>query len=206
MNINFNELILDNIGQWPLPVKYATAFIAAILITGLGYWWFVSPKYEEIKTLKQKEVELKSQFELKQQQAANLDAYKVQLNEINMRLEDMLRQLPAQNEMPALLEDISKTGVASGLIFELFAPQPEIIHDFYVELPIKIEVLGHYNQLAIFLSRVAQMKRIVTLHDFVITPFQVENATLANKPVAPSVTEKDLLEMKLIAKIYRYKT
>lgn len=99
--------------------------------------------------------------------------------------------------MPGLLEDISKTGVASGLKFELFAPQPEVVHEFYVERPIKISVVGTYFQLAMFISRVAEMSRIVTLHDFSI-------AGLSSKD--NKVVSEDELVMNITAKIYRYRT
>lgn len=99
--------------------------------------------------------------------------------------------------MPGLLEEISKTGVASGLTFELFAPQPEVSHDFYVELPIKISVVGTYFQLAMFVSRVAQMNRIVTLHDF-----SIEGVSSKDQKIVSG----DELVMNITAKIYRYRT
>jgi type IV pilus assembly protein PilO len=147
--------------------------------------------------LQKQEVSLKTDFENKQHQAANLQAYRNQLELMNARFGAMLKQLPAKNEMPGLLEEISKTGVASGLKFELFAPQPEIKHDFYVELPIKISVIGTYMQLAMFLSRVAEMSRIVTLHEFTISGVSSKD----NKPVS-----EDELVMSITAKIYRYRS
>lgn len=99
--------------------------------------------------------------------------------------------------MPGLLEEISKTGVASGLRFDLFAPQPEVVHDFYVELPIKIAVVGTYFQLAMFISRVAQMNRIVTLHDFTIEGVSSKDQ---------KAVSGDELVMNITAKIYRYRT
>ena len=116
---------------------------------------------------------------------------------MNEYFELLLRQLPAKNEMPGLLEEISKTGVASGLKFELFAPQAEVKHDFYIELPIKITVVGTYMQLALFLSRVAQMHRIVTLHEFSISGATSKD----NKTVS-----EDELVMNITAKIYRYRS
>lgn len=154
-------------------------------------------KFEQYESLKQQEAPLKARFELKQHQASNLHAYQNQMKIMQERFGHMLKQLPAQNEMPGLLEDISKTGVASGLTFELFAPLPEVSHDFYIELPIKIAVVGHYHQLAVFVSRVAQMKRIVTIHDFVIEPVASEQRK--------NETGNQLV-MKMTAKIYRYRT
>lgn len=194
--IELSELTLENIGQWPLVIKYLLVSVLVILVLGLGYWLIIKPNFEEYDTLLSQEVTLKATFESKQQQAANLNAYKNQLKIMNERFGHMIKQLPAQTEMPALLEDISKTGIASGLTFELFAPMPEVAHDFYYELPINITVVGNYHQLALFLSRVVEMSRIVTLHDFDIV------AVPNDKKSADS---GDLLEMKIMAKIYRYR-
>lgn len=195
-NFNLNELTLDDIGHWPNPVKYAVLAIIFSLIVGLGYWIIIARSLEEYDSLVREEKNLKQQFERKQYLASNLQAYKNQIAIMQEKFGDMLRQLPTKNEMPGLLEDISKTGIASGLVFESFAPEPEVIHDFYIELPIKIAVLGNYHQLAVFLSRVAQMRRIVTLHDFQVTVADKEKQKENN----------DLLLMKLTAKIYRYRT
>lgn len=194
---SLSDLTFDNIGQWPLLVKYLFAFIIAAILIGLGYWFMIKPTLEQMDTLAVQEKTLKADFERKQQLGVNLQQYKAQLNVMNERFGAMLRQLPTQNEMPGLLEDISKIGVSSGLTFELFAPQPEITHDFYMELPIDIMVLGNYHQLAVFLSRVAQMNRIVTLHDFEITVVSKDKQ---------KANSGDILEMKITAKIYRYRT
>jgi len=195
--LNLNELTLENVGQWPQAVKIAVVAIVFFLVIGLGYWFIAKGNFEQYESLKTQETTLKADFELKQNQSANLQAYRNQMQIMQERFGTMLKQLPTETEMPGLLEDISKTGIASGLTFELFAPMPEIQHDFYIELPIKINVVGSYHQLAVFLSRVAKMDRIVTLHDFVI-----ERAT--------SDTDKkgsgDRLLMKMTAKIYRYHT
>jgi type IV pilus assembly protein PilO len=116
---------------------------------------------------------------------------------MNERFGAMLKLLPAKNEMPGLLEEISKTGVTVGLKFDLFAPQPEIKHDFYIEVPIKITVVGSYMQLATFLSRVAEMSRIVTLHEFTISGLSSKDTK------TPS---EDILVMSITAKIYRYRS
>ena len=121
------------------------------------------------------------------------------------RFGNMLKQLPTQNEMPGLLEDISKTGIASGLVFELFAPLPEVLHDFYIELPIKTVMVGNYHQFAIFLSRVAQMSRIVTLHDFTIERWASDNGK-PKDTLDHQDTSGDQLRMEMTIKIYRYRT
>lgn len=195
-SINLSELTLDNIGQWPLPIKMGSIAGVAFLIIALGYWLIVKANFEQLASMEAQEVTLKTDFETKQRQAANLQAYRNQLELMNERFGTMLKLLPAKNEMPGLLEEISKTGVASGLKFELFAPQAEVKQDFYVELPIKITVIGTYMQLAIFLSRVAEMSRIVTLHEFSI-------AGLTSKD--NKVVSEDELVMNITAKIYRYR-
>ncbi|MFI4919381.1 MAG: type 4a pilus biogenesis protein PilO [Legionellales bacterium] len=195
--ISFNELTLDNIGQWPMPMKIGVILGINILIIVLGYWLIIKANFGDFAMLSQQEATLKTEFELKQHQASNLQAYHLQLESMNERFGALLKQLPAKNEMPGLLEEISKTGIASGLKFELFAPQPEVVHDFYVELPIKITVEGTYSQLARFLSRVAEMNRIVTLHEFSVEGL----SSMKDKTVS-----EDELVMNITAKIYRYRT
>lgn len=197
IDLNLNELTLDNIGQWPSSIKIGTLVATFIFVAFMGYWFIIKENFRQIDGLKSQEITLREEFELKQQQAANLQSYRNQLQIMQERFGNMLRQLPTKNEMPGLLEDISKTGIASGLSFESFKPLPEIQHDFYIELPIKIAVIGNYHQLGVFLSRVAQMGRIVTLHDFEVT--QAEKGK-------QSQSSNDLLLMKLTAKIYRYRS
>lgn len=202
MNLNFNlkELTVDNVGKWPLPVKIGVMAIMSILVFGLGYNLVIQPNIDQYNSLSLKEEKLKTEFETLQRKASNLNAYKNQMEVMQERFGNMLKQLPTQNEMPSLLEDISKTGIASGLTFELFAPAPEIKHDFYIELPIQIVVIGNYHQLATFLSRVSEMSRIVTLHDFVLeAPSQVKSD---NK----KADQGEQLTMKITATIYRYRT
>lgn len=196
-SINLNELSLNNVGQWPIAVKLGSIIGLGILVIGLGYWFLIQSIFEQLDGLQVQETSLKTDFESKQQQAVNLQAYRNQLALMNERFGTMLKQLPAKNEMPGLLEEISKTGVAAGLKFELFAPQPEIKHDFYVELPIKMTVVGTYMQLAVFLSRVAEMNRIVTLHEFSISG--------ASSKETQTVSEDELV-MNITAKIYRYRS
>ncbi|AWN73752.1 type 4a pilus biogenesis protein PilO [Legionella anisa] len=195
-NINLNELTLENVGQWPLVVKICVLIGVSILIIALGYWLIIQDNFTQFNSLKGQEATLKTDFENKQRQLFNLPAYRLQLQVMMERFALMLKQLPEKNQMPGLLEDISKTGVASGLRFELFAPQPEVVHDFYVERPIKISVVGTYFQLAMFISRVAEMNRIVTLHDFTIKGVSSKD----NK-----VVSEDELVMNITAKIYRYR-
>lgn len=195
IDININDLNLENIGQWPTPAKFGLIGFMFIFIVGLGYWFFVQSNLDELDSLRTQEISLKSEFEMKQHQASNLDAYRNQMHIMEERFGNMLKQLPTENEMPGLLEDISRTGIASGLTFELFAPLPEVHHDFYIELPIKIEVIGDYQQFAVFLNRVAQINRIVTLHDFVVE---------GGAPDQQKTNPGGKLSMKMTVKIYRY--
>lgn len=194
--VNLSELTLENVGQWPTAVKIGVIAGLSFLIIALGYWLVVKANFEQYETLQTQEATLREEFEKKQHQASNLQAYRNQLQLMNERFGTMLRQLPAKNEMPGLLEEISKTGVTSGLNFELFAPQAEVVHDFYIELPIKITVVGTYMQLAMFLSRVAEMNRIVTLHEFTIQGESSKDS---------KTVSEDELVMNITAKIYRYR-
>ncbi len=195
-NINLNDLAFENISDWPKEVKLGAIVILMAVVVGLGYWVFVKSKFETYDSLQRQETDLKADFERKQHLASNLQAYRNQIEVMTELFGNMLKKLPTKDEMPGLLEDISRTGIASGLTFELFAPQKEIKHDFSIEIPIKIEVIGDYHQLAIFLSRVAEMGRIVTLHGFVIQPAGSDKQT----------ANQEKLIMKLTAKIYRYRT
>ncbi len=140
--------------------------------------------------VKAEEQQLRLTFENKQRKAANYDAYKAQLAQIEQSFGTMLRQLPGETEIPSLIVDISQTGLASGLQEKLFQPQPEIPRDFYAEKPIKIRLSGGYHEIANFVSGVAALPRIVTLHDINITP--------EGKDVF------DSLSLEVTAQTYRY--
>lgn len=190
---NWNELTLEHIGKWPKSYQLGFIFVVSLGLWFLGYWFIIKPNVSHYQTLKTQEHVLKASFELKQSQVSSLPQLHQQIQLINKSFDEMLTLLPAQNEMPGLLEDISKQGLSLGLRFELFAPDPEIIHDFYIELPIKITVLGTYRQLAIFVSNIAQMNRLVTLH------------ALSIKPAASKDGKGEALVMNITAKIYRYR-
>jgi type IV pilus assembly protein PilO len=195
--LNWHELTLENVGQWPRPFKVGMFLGASMLSFALGYWLLIQDNFVQYERLKAQELSLKVDFENKQAQLFNLEEYRQQLAVMNKRFASMLKQLPAKNEMPGLLEEISKTGLAAGLKFTLFAPQAELRHDFYVELPIKISVVGSYFQLAQFLSRVAEVDRIVTWHEFSIEGVSSK---------AQQMILDDALVMNITAKIYRYRT
>lgn len=185
----------ENFGRWPMPVKIGVLLGMGILISALGYWLIIQDSFTNYARLKAQEVTLKADFASKQRQVVNLADYRQQSENMKERFASMLKQLPEKKEMSALLEEISQTGIASGLKLELFAPQPEVTHDFYVELPIKISVIGNYFQLAVFLSRVAEMNQMVTLHEFTVEGMAFEDH---------KVVLADELVMNITAKIYRF--
>jgi type IV pilus assembly protein PilO len=169
-----------------------TPFLVGLLVIALGYSLIIQKRFKHYDYLKAQEIILKAAFESKQHKLHSLLEYNQQINDLKERVQLMLNQFPKKNEIPGLLGQISKTGLASGLKFELFAPHEEIEHDFYVELPISLTVVGNYFQLAVFLSRIAELDRIVTLHQVCIE--------------RPSLRDKfgEELVMNIVAKIYRY--
>lgn len=187
-----NELDLSNIGDWPVVVK---AVIVVILCAVVGVAWYfldIKDQYEALARVERTEQDLREDFERKQAKAANLDAYRAQLAEMEESFGAMLQQLPDETEVPALLVDVSQTGLASGLEFELFKPEAEIPKDFYAELPISIRVRGSYHEFGSFVSGVAALPRIVTIHDIGITPGKGDEGAQSE------------LVMELTAKTYRY--
>lgn len=167
---DLNNLTIDNIGTWPVPVKVAFTILVCGVILGLSYWKDVSPLQETLQQEQEKEVGLKSTFEAKQKKAVNLNALKQQLEDIKETFGDLLKRLPNKTEVAALLVDISQQGLAAGLEFELFKPGAEQPADFYVELPIEIKVVGNYHAFGAFISGVSDLPRIVTNHNLRITP------------------------------------
>lgn len=193
MNVveELKSLDVNDVGRWPLPFRVAVIVILFVAVIGLGVWFtIVKDKGPQLERAQQEEQTLRQVFENKQRKAANYDEYRQQLAQIEESFGTMLRQLPAETEIPSLMVDISQTGLAAGLKEKLFAPQAEIPKDFYAEKPIRISLSGGYHEIANFVSGVAALPRIVTLHDIVITP---------NSPGS-----YDELTMEVTAKTYRY--
>jgi type IV pilus assembly protein PilO len=188
--IDINDLDLNNLGSWPAAVKSIAGAMVLIIVLALGYNFYLKDLLDQLYQSRATEVTLKEQFATKAFKAANLDAYKAQMTEMQTSFGALLRQLPSDTEVPGLLEDITRTGLGSGLEFEEIKLLPEAAQQFYIELPIQITVVGAYHDLATFVSGVASLPRIVTLHDFEI------------KPVEPGSTQK--LRMNILAKTYRY--
>ena len=161
---------LANIGTAPLLLKVMMIGIICLGILFAGYYLHHKNQLEDLKRVQAKETELKTTFKNKAEKAANLELYKVQLEEMRRTFGTLLRQLPSKTEIPALIVDISQTGLASGLEIELFKPQPESIQEFYAEKPINLRVKGDYHQFGTFASEIAALPRIVTLHNISLTP------------------------------------
>ncbi|MDH3860086.1 MAG: type 4a pilus biogenesis protein PilO [Gammaproteobacteria bacterium] len=185
------NLDANDVGRWPLPFRVGVIVIVFVLVVALGiYFFIVKDKAPLLERAQNEEQELRLTFENKQRKAANYDAYKAQLEQIEQSFGTMLRQLPGETEIPSLIVDISQTGLAAGLQEKLFVPQAEIPKDFYAEKPIKIRLTGGYHEIGNFVSGIAALPRIVTLHNINIT--------------RESNEEFDNLSMEVTAQTYRY--
>lgn len=201
---DFSNLDPDNIGAWPLPVKVACWLLAMVAVVVISYQLVLRDQHASLEVETQKEASLRSEFQLKVQDAANLDAYKAQMMEMTDSFSALLLQLPKDTEVPGLLDDISNNGQQSGLSFEAIDLQQEKKADFYIELPISIKVKGGYHDFGTFVSGVAGLPRIVTLHDFVITPTNVSDKKAAAGDDQARNSEE--LTMVILARTYRYKS
>lgn len=161
-----NDLDFEQLAIWPFEVKFVVGFVIAILTGVLGFYLLVNDKLPLLETAKAQEVELKNSYEAKYRIAINLQAYEEQLAKIQQDFSSMLRSLPTSNETPGLLDDITFVGTSAGLNFKLLNWQQEVPKEFYTELPIQMEVRGDYHDFGKFLSDVAGLPRIVTVHDF----------------------------------------
>lgn len=188
--VELSELDFNNVGSWPAAVKAIAAVLLAMLLLGLGYYFHIQDLEADLNNQVAQEQTLRQQYATKAFQAANLEAYTAQMKEMETSFGAMLRQLPSDTEVPGLLEDITRTGLGAGLEFEEIKLLPETAQQFYIELPIQITVTGNYHDLATFVSGVASLPRIVTLHDFDV------------KPASEDSTSQ--LRMQILAKTYRY--
>jgi type IV pilus assembly protein PilO len=186
---SINDLDFNESGEWPILVKITAIVLICAVIWGGGYYFLIKDKKVELEALEQKELELKKTFETKQAKAANLEAYKEQLAEMKVMFASMVEQLPKKSEVPDLLVDVTRTGLINGLEFELFQPQGERPIDFYAELPIQMTVTGNYHQFGEFVSGLAALPRIVTMHDLKLGPLSEKTGKMT---------------MNLTAKTYRY--
>ncbi|RLA49194.1 MAG: pilus assembly protein PilP [Gammaproteobacteria bacterium] len=189
-DFDINNLDFDNVGSWPAPIKLFiwVALLSAVVVG--GYYYHVEDLQLQLAEVEAKEITLKKDFEKKAFQAANLDAYRQQMVEMEESFGALISQLPSDTEVPGLLEDITNKGLLNGLNIASIDLQKEQAREFYVELPIAINASGSYHDLGAFISGMAGLPRIVTLHDFNISA----KGGNANN-----------LQMKIIAKTYRYK-
>ena len=184
-----NELDFKDIGNWPVAGRAIVIVVMFGALLFAGYWFHNKDQLVELDSAKARESGLKQTFESKQSKAANLQLYKEQLEVMKQSFGAMLRQLPDKTEVADLLVDVSQTGLANGLEFELFKPSGEQPREFYAELPIELRVVGTYHEFGGFVSGLAALPRIVTIHDITIAPDEKDSTRLA---------------MQAIAKTYRY--
>jgi type IV pilus assembly protein PilO len=193
MNIveELQSLDINDVGRWPGVFRGAVIAIVFVGVAALGIWFtIIKDKRPELERAKDDEVQLRLTFENKQHKAANYDKYKAQLTQMEQSFGTMLRQLPGETEIPSLIVDISQTGLAAGLQEKLFVPRAEIPRDFYAEKPINIRLSGGFHEIGNFVSGIAALPRIVTLHNITITPVQTG--------------EFDVLSLEVTAQTYRY--
>lgn len=189
MELSLSELDFNESGEWPFIIKLLAIVLLCLAIWGGGYYFIIKDKQTELLGLEQKEVQLKSEFETKTAKAINLEAYKIQMVEMKTTFASMLKQLPRKSEVPDLLIDISRTGLINGLEFELFKPEGERPVDFYAELPIAMKITGTYHQFGEFVSGIAALPRIVTLHNLTMLPLGKDSGKMS---------------LTITAKTYRY--
>ena len=193
MNIveELKSLDINDVGRWPFVFRAAVIAAVFVAVSVLGIWFtIIKDKAPVLERAQQEEQELKIAFENKQRKAANYDAYRAQLSQIEQSFGTMLRQLPGKTEIPSLIVDISQTGLAAGLQEKLFRPEAEIPRDFYAEKPIRIRLSGGYHEIANFVSGIAALPRIVTLHNIDIS--------------RESNDSFDRLSLEVTAQTYRY--
>ena len=178
--MDLRNLDTSNPGSWPLPVKLAACLLAGLLIGGAVWYFVVADQRTELEGLVQKQETLKKEFIDKQGRAANLEPLKQQLAQMELMLQQMLRQLPSKNEMPDLIVDVSQTALATGISNELFQPGAETAKEFYAEKPINLRMVGTYHQFGAFVSGVASLPRVVimTMHNISLTPRAGKPGTL----------------------------
>jgi len=193
MNIveELQSLDINDVGRWPVAFRSAVIALVFVGVVGLGiYFTIIKDKRPELMRAEEYHQELRVVFKDKRDKAVNYDAYVEQLDEIEKSFGTMLRQLPGETEIPSLIVDISQTGLAAGLQEKLFVPQSEVPRDFYAEKPISIRLTGAYHEIGNFVSGIASLPRIVTLHDITITP--------------ETTGTFDVLSLEVTAKTYRY--
>ena len=188
--VNLADLDLENVGSWPAAARGLLIVLLFIALLAGGYYYHLSALSGRLQVAKEQELELRRQFERKSFEAQNLDAYTAQLTDMRQSLGALVSQLPSDTEVPGLLEDISSKGELNGLDIEAIDLLDEVVEEFYVELPMSIAATGSYHDLGAFVSGMAGLPRIVTLHDF---------------EIVMSGDDSTNLRMDITAKTYRYR-
>ena len=188
-NLDLSELDVESIGVWPLPVRVLLLVMVFCLVLSGAYYFYIKDLGAELSAAQNEEMELKKKFEKKAFQAANLAEYRQQMEEVEKLFGALLAQLPSDTEVPGLLEDITELGSGASLNISSITLQPERASEFYVELPIKIVAEGAYHDVGAFVSGIAGLPRIVTLHDYKLA----------------SNDKSSMQELEIEARTYRYK-
>lgn len=210
MNLSEVKWDIESSGTWPWPVKFLCILSMCTLVGGAGVYYFTLDDLAMLDKVEQKEMQLRQSFVEKQKKAVNLPDYKKQLYQIEVSLQEMIKQLPTEEEVASLLIDISQTGLASGLEFRLFKPGAPVPRDFYSELPINIQVVGRYEELGLFVSGLASLPRIVTVHDVTIVPEKTQTSPKnksrgkkgSNVESSPLVLPGAMMVMDAVVKTY----
>ena len=192
-----NSLDFENVGGWPAAAKICAALGVLVLVLGLGYFLFVRDANQILEQQRAEETSLLKSYEKKAFEAHNLDQFRAQLADMEQTFGALLKQLPKETEVPGLLEDITHTGLGSGLEFEEIKLKDEVEQEFYAELPIKVTAVGDYHSFGAFVSGVSALPRIVTLHDFTVS--LPESGAKGEELAALG-----LLRLDVTAKTYRY--
>jgi len=191
-------------GTWPALPKLLALIAALMALVAAGYVADWQGQADELAAGAEQEAKLKDEYKGKKQQAVNLDLHRQQLREIDSSFGALLKQLPNKSQMDALLVDINQAGLGRGLQFELFRPAPqETIKDFYAELPVSVRVTGGYHDMGQFASDIAQLSRIVTLNDIVISPTGKDGSVLAMDTIAKTfryLDDEEVAKQKKAAK------
>jgi type IV pilus assembly protein PilO len=191
---SFNSLDPQNMGSWPSSVKITIYIFVLLLTLALAYFVLIRPLINDIDNARAQEESLLNEYREKDSKLRNLQLYQRQIEDMERTFGELLQQLPKETEIPGLVEDINFTGVSSGLRFNTISVQPEVKQEFFIELPISIVAQGDYHAFGSFVSGLAALPRIVTLHDFVIETV----------PESETKSEVPVLKMTVQAKTYRY--
>jgi len=190
----FNTLDMNNYGSWPLSVKITCWLFLFFVVCAIGYFLAIKPKLDAIDQARAVEQNLLNEFKEKDSKLRNLQQYQAQLQQMEMNFTQQLEQLPKETEIPSLVEDINVTGVSSGLKFKNIKLEPEVKQEFFIEQPISIDATGDYHSFGSFVSSIAVLPRIVTLHDFTVT----------GTPSNDKKSDVPVIDYTIKAKTYRY--